>query len=907
MDHRQNFRFLTLLLGILLHGLIQQAFAVEATEGEKLFALKIKPLFAEKCNACHGDEPDKIKGGLDLRTRDSLLSGGEAFADEVLIPGKGKDSFLYITTTRSEEDYEMPPKEADQLTPEQQWWIRDWIDEGAPWPDDQRVAAIQDQYAEGMQVVTSKALSEDWQSRRYDSEKLWAYKPLQVKPVPSGQNPIDYFVDQKLQEIGLKPAGVADAVALVRRLAYNLTGLPPTPEQVASFTEDYQDDVGSAVLNLAEQLMSSMHYGERFGAHWLDVVRYADTAGYANDYYRPNAWRYRDYVIRSFNQDKPYNEFVRQQIAGDLLGQRNPEDLIATGFLRMGPWEHTGMSVFAEMRQKWLDDITDSVGQTFLAHALQCAKCHDHKFDPVPTRDYYSMMAVFSTTQFAERSAPFLDSENKTGFAERVQWVNAKRSYYSDQYKQLNQKVAKLRKTESGAAKVGENGLDPGDEASQSRINKNLMRHKVELDMVQPFALSVFQGATVPVKNANPISRVAKNPWQNKEVPTDHILTGGDVYTKGDVVDPAPLSAAVSLGGMQVPSFPAKRGPRRLALADWIVDERNPLTARVMVNRIWSWHFGRGIAGNPNNFGGTGALPTHPELLDYLADYFMENDWSVKTLNRLILSSKTWRRSTQHPLPDIYRQKDPVQKFYGAYEMRRLTAEELRDSFLAISGELNRQFGGIPARPDLNPEVAFQPRQLMGGAASVYEADPLPEQRNRRSIYAERNRGLRDSFLESFNQPGLDTSCELRETSTIAPQALTLFNAEEVLDRALAFANRLIKGNSKESDEFLIDRAFQLTFGRKPDAEETQLCLSEWHSATKRESLMQPEEKKFSTTLKRTVMAEKTGEPYDFIEHVPTYESYQPDLQRADVDARVRGLSHVCRVLFNANEFVYLD
>jgi hypothetical protein len=261
--------------------------------------------------------------------------------------------------------------------------------------------------------------------------------------------------------------------------------------------------------------------------------------------------------------------------------------------------------------------------------------------------------------------------------------------------------------------------------------------------------------------------------------------------------------------------FPGDMGKRRTALAEWIVDEKNPLTARVMVNRVWSWHFGRGIAGNPNNFGGTGALPTHPALLDHLADWFMNNGWFVKKLNALIVSSETYRRSS----------KGKSTELYACFRSRRLAAEELRDAMLAASGELNPSVGGIPARPDINLEVAVQPLQIMGGTASVYEPDPLPSQRNRRSLCAEKRRGLRDPFLETFNQPVPDDSCEARESSTVAPQALTMFNAEEVHDRALALAARLLK--ETDSDKATIERAFQLTLSCLPTPDELTLCLTE--------------------------------------------------------------------------------
>jgi hypothetical protein len=351
--------------------------------------------------------------------------------------------------------------------------------------------------------------------------------------------------------------------------------------------------------------------------------------------------------------------------------------------------------------------------------------------------------------------------------------------------------------------------------------------------------------------------------------------------------------------------FPTGQGKRRLALAEWIVDKKNPLTARVMVNRVWSWHFGKGLAGNPNNFGGTGALPTHPRLLDHLADWFMANGWSVKKLNQLIVTSTAYRRSSTYPDPEQLSERDPKNDLYATFAPRRLTAEELRDAMLAASGELVRSVGGIPARPDLNMEVAVQPRQIMGGTASVYEPDPLPEQRNRRSLYTEKVRGLRDPFFETFNQPGPDKSCELRETSTVAPQSLTLLNSQEVQDRAIAFANSVMSETLDDSDS--IHLAFRRAIGRPATADELAACLEHWKAATEEEKAKTYPPTKFPDKVQRTVMAEKTGEPYTFTEIMPAYQTYVPDLQPGDTDARTRGLAQVCLVLFNLNEFAYLD
>ena len=879
------------------------------SEGDKLFALHLKRLFADKCMACHGADPDDLGGSFDMRSRSAMLRGGDTFENEVLIPAAGRESFLYVVTTRKKANYEMPPKESESLTSEESNWIRQWIDLGAPWPSDDVVQKIRQEYSQGIIVQTSGGLADEWTNRRYESSSLWAYQPLKVVQPPGGIHPVDWFLDRKLEEMQIPAAPPATAIQLARRLSFDLTGLPPDTQsnwpKTSDFLDAYNTDPEAAVGALAAQLMNYPQYGEKFAQHWLDVARYADTAGFANDYSRPNAWRYRDYVIRSFNQDKPYTQFVREQIAGDELDPKSIDHRIATGFLRMGPWEQTGMSVFRITRQQWLDDVTDSVGQTFLGHALQCAKCHDHKFDPIPTRDYYRMMAVFSTTQFAEKDTPFLPTENQTGFTATNTWLNSKIESYAKQRDALQQKIDKQKMSETGEAQVGNNGLDPGDENSLARIKKNISRHNIERDKTQPIALTVYTGKTIERKSVNSRIRIPAKPWDKGTLESDTILLNGDAYSEGAPVTPGALSAAETLGNMNPTTFPGKQGTRRLALANWITAPDNPLTARVMVNRVWAWHFGKGLAGNPNNFGSTGESPSHPELLDFLADWFINHNWSVKQLNQLLLTSKAYRRSTRHPDPKLSDEKDPDNQYLSTFPPRRLTAEEFRDAMLTVSGELNTSVGGVPCRPDINREVAMQPRQIMGGTASVYEPDPLPKQRNRRTIYTEKLRGLRDPFMELFNQPGPDKSCELRQTSTVAPQALTLMNAEEIQDRSLAFAAMLIQKH--QSDKDVIRSAFVRALGRAPTDSETRQCLEHWQRCTNEEAELQHEPHTYPTSTLRTVMAEKTGEPYEFVEHMPAYESYIPDLQPNQTNARTRGLAQVCLVILNLNEFAYLD
>ncbi|GIW82090.1 MAG: hypothetical protein KatS3mg105_3897 [Gemmatales bacterium] len=363
----------------------------EKQSAAQLFLNEVQPMLKSKCFGCHG-EGERLRGGLDLRSRAAMLKGGDS--GPALVPGSAEKSLLYQAVLRTG-DVVMPPKESARLSENEVRALKRWIDEGAVWPAAQFAG-----------------------NKQYDPKDVWAYQPITRPRVPSiageVKTPIDAFILRKLKQHDLEPAVRADRVTLIRRAYFDLIGLPPTPQEIEAFVAD---DSPLAFDKVIDRLLASPHYGERMAQHWLDVVRYADTSGFANDFERPHAWRYRDYVIKSFNDDKPYDRFVIEQLAGDELDASNAENLIATGFLRMGPWEHTAMSVAAITRQFYLDDITNNVGVTFLAQALRCARCHDHKFDPVPTRDYYRIQAVFAATQFAEREVPFQRWENTADFA----------------------------------------------------------------------------------------------------------------------------------------------------------------------------------------------------------------------------------------------------------------------------------------------------------------------------------------------------------------------------------------------------------------------------------------------------------------------------------------------------------
>ncbi|MCC9602415.1 PSD1 and planctomycete cytochrome C domain-containing protein [Stieleria sp. JC731] len=912
-------------------------------ESEAIFVRRIETLIRDKCLGCHGADQDAIEGELDLRNQQTAFAGGES-GEAAVIAGHPEKSPLYLVMTRTSDDWSaMPPKDAEAVTEEQLGYVHRWIETGAVWPSKDRIAEIQRvndsrwSVEDGVTVKTSGGLDQAWTNRRYQPESLWAYQPLQKPDIADGPiNPIDQLINHAMPD-GLSPAGTADRRVFIRRATYDLTGLPPTPEEVQSFLDDSRSD-DLVVADLVDRLLRSKHYGERMAQHWLDVVRYADSSGFANDFHRGGAWRYRDYVIRSFNQDKAYDRFVMEQIAGDELDPNDPEMRIAVGFLRMGPWELTGMEVAKVARQRFLDDVTNSVGETFLAHSLQCAKCHDHKFDPVPTRDYYSIQAVFQTTQLADRRAERLQNENVHGFDQK-RYLDLRRADYQQaaaqldeallanaiewykendlddsQWRQIVSELKDQRKSSifnSARNQIKKGlredeyppklvGFTPQQFGLERVARKGLQALAFEEDTFKPFALSVYNGHTPDVKSISSPFRVPSDTLKG-ELEKGHILTGGDPFSPGQAVSPGVLSV---LGDLLDEPIEDSVGGRRLGFAKWVANPKNPLTTRAIANRIWMWHFGQPIAGNPNNFGSTGKLPTHPELLDYLAVKLVEDGWSIKTLHRLIMNSQAYRRSSAHPDTERLVKLDPNLNHYAVFQPRRLTAEEIRDSMLAMTNELNPEMGGVPCRPEINLEVALQPRQIMGTFAAAWQPNPLPADRHRRSIYACRLRGLADPAHEVFNMPGPDFSSEKRDQSNVTPQVFALLNSERSHKRALALAHRCLK--ETESDGEAIDRCYQLVYGRLPNDRERRLLLE--HMQTVEQML--PDKpvpfKQQPTEIRREAVEENTGEQFSFVEVLHSNEDFVPDLQPTDVDRHTRAFADLCLAILNSNEFIYI-
>jgi len=899
---------------------------VTANDPERLFTLKVLPLLKTKCFGCHGNDAKDIKGAFDVRSREALLKGGES-EESSIIPGKPEDSPLYLAVIW--DGLEMPPKENDRLTKQESEYIRRWIAAGAPWPDAKAQLAIQmkqwsiTENEDGIIVPTSGGLANSWTYRRYKAEDIWAFQSIKKPAVPQGyENPIDAFVGAKLASAKLQPSATADSRTLIRRATYDLTGLPPTPAEISQFRQAWEKDSGKAWNDLITRLLASDHYGERWGQHWLDVVRYADTAGFSNDYERSNAWRYRDYVIRSFNKDKAFNEFVVEQLAGDELRPDDPEATLATGMLRMGPWG-TAMIPQDEARQIYLDDLVHNVGQAFLSMPMRCCKCHDHKFDPIPTRDYYRMYAAFATTQPTEVEVQFLDQENRNGFAEKRQLTKELLAYAkTEREKVINKQEAAARKwyeehnlpykNENARKKDSEDlkpprhvGLTPEEKGIKKVREQDVWIWERRLERYEPMAQTVYNGQD-DWKNSRKLRPPKK--INQKWRPANFILAGGSLTAKLDAVSPGVLSGT----GLTVVNdaddrflLPSELSGRRLALAKWIVNDKNPLTARSIVNRIWQHHFGHGIVRTANNFGAKGSKPTHPELLDWLASDFIENGWKIKRLHRLIMTSRAYQRSGRHPDSKKVETTDPDNKLLARFPVRRLSAEELRDSTLLISGELNHEIGGVPVMPEINMEVALQPRMIQFSIAPAYQPSRTPAERNRRTIYTYRVRGQANPFLEILNLPNPNESCEQRNATAVTPQAFTLMNSAMMTDRATAFAIRV--QNEKKNDQAAqVRRAVQLAYGRLPTRDEQEGLVGYLNEMLAYHQKHEPKAIRYPIQVTRSLVEEFTGEPFEFIEKLNVYQNYIPDAKPWSVNTQTRALADVCLLLFNSNEFMYV-
>jgi hypothetical protein len=722
---------------------------------DDFFEREIRPLLVEKCQSCHGDK--KVRGGLKLTAREAVLKGGES--GPALVPGKPLDSLL-VKAIQYTGELRMPP--TGKLSAPDIAKLQRWVQQGAPWPEPAKV------------VQTSGAPFQVTDEQR----RWWAYQPVRPVPPPEVKDQtwvrteIDRFILAQLEKHGLPPAQQARRQTLIRRATFDLTGLPPTAEEVQAFVTDSAPDAFEKVV---DRLLASPAYGQRWGRHWLDVVRYADyhdgNAKARDLTCEPlNAWRYRDWVVSAFNRDLPFDQLIVHQIAGDLLPNPDGQDfyadgLVATTFLTNGCWDR-GDSDKEKMVSDMVDDQIDTVGKAFLGLTLGCARCHDHKFDPVSQTDYYGLAGIFYSTRILQTLGAKGGNYTLQRIPLATKAVLARRDGQLKQLGTIKAKLAELdKKTPKPAA----------TDTERVALVKERDKLQAELLPEPPLAETAQEGGT-------PGGLFPKI----QDVPL-HIRGS---YTRLGPVVPRHLPAFFA--GSQQPKIVSGSGRRELAA--WVASRDNPLTARVIVNRVWQGHFGAGIVRTPNNFGKLSDPPSHPALLDWLAARFVADGWSLKKLHRRIMLSATYQQGGTVSRELLV--KDPDNRWLGRFAPRRLEAEAIHDAMLACAGRLDLAVGG-PAAADLNT--------------------------NRRALYVQTARWDRSSFAMLFDAANPDASVEQRTVSTVAPQALFLLNNDFTLAQAGHLAERLAR-EVPGDDTARIQRAFQLLFARPASAEEVALA-----------------------------------------------------------------------------------
>lgn len=735
------------------------------------FAREVKPILARRCFACHG--PETGEGGLRLHEREAAFAELDS-ASHAIVAGDVEVSVL-LDRVSAEDEYERMPPEGKPLSPAEIDVLRRWIAEGAKW------------------------------------EEHWAFIPPQRHEPPKIesdwiQNPIDAFVLQTLQANELEPAPAADRPALARRAYYDLTGLPPTNELLLDFENDPSP---AAWEHLVDNLLDSPHYGEQWARHWLDLVRYAETNSFERDGTKPNAWKYRDYVIRAFNDDKPYDQFLREQLAGDELDRVTNDSIVATGYYRLGIWDDEPADPLLAQYDAW-DDIVSTTSQAILGLTVGCARCHDHKIDPIPQADYYAMVAFFAdVTPYGERGDQELNSQWDFSSPELVAERKARRK-----------KIAEMERETVAMEAVGIKRMPAADQRLTETPERQEVLEKKLPKYLNASEWQLYDSSKDKLEAARrsldelpkPEMALALARCEARPAPT-HILARGNPAVPEAVVEPH----FPQLFGADVPNIPeaaadARSAGRRRVLANWITAPENMLTARVIVNRVWQHHFGRGLVRSANNFGELGTPPTHPELLDYLALWLIDHDWQLKPLHRLIMNSNTYRMSSQGNERALA--SDPTNDLLWRFDQRRLNAEEVRDAMLSATGELNPKMFGPSIYPTLSQEVLNTQSQPGDGWG-----DSSDEEECRRSIYIFLKRSLLPPLLSAFDFPDMDSSCEARFITTQPAQALTLLNGKFAHDRAAKLADRVTK-EAGPSLHQQAAHAFHLVLGRQPNDDE---------------------------------------------------------------------------------------
>ncbi len=661
----------------------------------------------------------------------------------------------------------------------------------------------------------------------------WAFVPPKRAEPPavkeSGwvRNVIDPFVLAGLEAEGLRHAPEADRPTLLRRLSFELIGLPPTPEEVAAFEADRSPD---AYERQVDRLLASPHYGERQAQHWLDLARYADTDGFEFDEARPDAWRYRDWVVKAFNADMPYDRFVALQLAGDELEPDDPDAVVATGFNRCYP-DMVDLNDQGLRRQNALDDIAETASLTFLGLTMGCARCHDHKFDPISQVDFYRLQAFFSPARFRD-DYPILAPADRSALEAKAEAWRREMAETQAQILALEaparSKIAPGRPEGIDDQVIAAWEKDPSDRSTEevalvfeAALKDKRVKEKALVDALEPEDKTRRVGLLAELdrrKKARPVPpRLARviDEAGPRPAPT-YLRRRGDFYAKGPEVQPG-FPAVLASSEPQIQPLPRSSG-RRASLAAWLTRPDHPLTTRVVVNRLWQQHHGRGIVATPSDFGLVGEAPSHPELLDRLALELVDRGWSLKAIHRLIVTSATYRQSSRKLEAEA--QADPDNRLLWRHTRRRLDGEAIRDALLAVSGRLNPSLGGPCVFPELPAELT-----KLSSKGKIWPVSPREEDRDRRSLYVFTRRNLRYPFFEAFDRPDTNASCPRRAVTTIAPQALSLLNGKLAADSARGLAERVAREAGPEPSA-RVDRAYRLALGRGPDAAERELSLA---------------------------------------------------------------------------------
>ena len=680
-------------------------------------------------------------------------------------------------------------------------------------------------------------------------EPHWAFIPPQPRAIPSVRQtgwlrtPVDAFILSCLEQSGLSPATPAERCTLLRRATIDLTGLPPTPDELAEFLADARPDAYERVVN---RLLASPHYGERWAQHWLDLVRYAESNGYEVDSERPHAWRYRDYVAQALNDDKPFDRFVLEQVAGDELAKdldpiANAGLLVATGFNRCGPVHLVSGNTDPEVnRQEVLTEITNGVGAAFLGLTFGCARCHDHKFDPITQADYYGIQAFFAAAQ--PKEVDIATVGEKAANKQQLEEVEKELAPLKKQVAALEAPYQKNLR-EAKRARLEPQYLDALAVAADKRTpeQKKQVEHA---EILLKVSWDELVGALSPEDRARrarwreqmheiesrrpPPAATAWAIRDDDKTPPTHILKRGDPKRKSEVVAPSfPRVLSSDRTAISFPPIPLPPNhvlPSRTDLARWLTRPDHPLTARVLVNRIWQHHFGRGIVETPNDFGLRGAAPTHPELLDWLATEFVTHGWSIKHLHRLMVLSSTYQQSSRARPSELAEQKDPGNRLLWRMNRQRLEGEAIRDHALAAVGTLNHRLGGPMVRVPLEPEV-YDLIFTEGEPDGLWPVTPDVREHTRRSIYLFAKRNVHLPLFEAFDQPDSLTSCPSRPVSTFAPQALIMMNGPFMQEQSKLFAARLVRECGAEAER-QIDRAYRLALGRPARPAEKQTAVA---------------------------------------------------------------------------------